>query len=256
MNDMVGYFSSNESFQHVTLCPVAVVNKSRCETEPCLLGPGSFYFFSGHTSDQEFLKNCDILNECRVVWYSAGKNLFIKPNFCLLINICICRSNSQIYSMVVFFHRKAQGVQQVGLVSLIVFPQRYLTDVRASSNFLISNLFESEGSFFFFIIEINGVRRSIVAAWRLCDVCFGRAKIAVEQNVRGFRSFLPSYPLTFCSRPIFGMTKARFGAFEGFPRRLGGFYKFNPHVRSGVWNDSYAPTWNIVLQISGLIPLI
>ncbi|XP_015770845.1 PREDICTED: S phase cyclin A-associated protein in the endoplasmic reticulum-like [Acropora digitifera] len=55
--------------------------------------------------------------------------------------------------------------------------------------------FESEGSFFFFIIEINGVRRSIVAAWRLCNVCFGRGKIAVEQNVKeDSGAFSPATP--------------------------------------------------------------
>ena len=34
------------------------------------------------------------------------------------------------------------------------------------------------------------MRRSIVAAWRLCDVCFSRAKIAVEDS----GAFSPATP--------------------------------------------------------------
>ena len=37
------------------------------------------------------------------------------------------------------------------------------------------------------------MRRSIVVAWRLCDVCFGRAKIAVEDS----GAFSPATPSLF-----------------------------------------------------------
>ena len=59
------------------------------------------------------------------------------------------------------------------------------------------------------------MRRSIVAAWRLCDVCFGRAKIAVEDS-GAFSPATPSLLDLAWLRHVLARLKA--------------FHKFNPRV--------------------------